>query len=158
MQSENIAVSLPSKSRNKCLTSHPTTHPKNYKNMKTTLKSMMVIGMMILGTVTTFGKTTTNVDKHIVSHNAANTVVVVHSTKKPCMLRHIHDSRCGGAPNGQKVFPGMTNKVRNHIIKGNHRFNRHGVCTKCDLTASQIHHIEHEMGIKHTVPMKSYRR
>ena len=53
--------------------------------MKATFKSMMVIGMMILGTVTSFASN--NIDKH---HNPGN------KAKAECHINHIHDKHCGG--------------------------------------------------------------
>ena len=123
--------------------------------MKTNFKSMMVIGMMILGTATTFAAT----DK---MNHASPSISVEYHTKKECNLRHIHDSRCGGGPrvdiHNRKMLPGMSKELRKHILKGNHKFNRHGVCRKCDLTRSEIRHIEREMEHSHPTPPPPHRR
>jgi len=105
--------------------------------MKATFKSMMVIGMMILGTTTSFASSNTAIDKN---HN---------TPKKECHLRHIHDSHCGGMSVADKhcVYPGMDKKLRNHIIKGNHKFNHSGVCKKCNMTMREIQHVERGMEI-----------
>lgn len=93
--------------------------------MKTIFKSTMVIGMMLLGTMTSFGKTTTNVDK---------------LCKHP-VLR---------VENGRPV---LDKKTRNHIIKGNHKYNKDGLCRKCKLTRSQIYRIERHIADENPTPL-----
>ena len=60
--------------------------------MKATFKSMMVIGMMILGTATAFGKSNFNVDKY--NATKAPYTMTVH---KDCKIRHKHDKYCGNS-------------------------------------------------------------
>ncbi len=60
--------------------------------MKATFKSMMVIGMMILGTATAFGKSNFNVDKY--NATKAPYTMIVH---KDCKIRHKHDKYCGNS-------------------------------------------------------------
>ena len=100
--------------------------------MKATFKSMMVIGMMILGTVTSFANN--NIDKH---HNPHNKV------KVECHNNHIHDVHCGGyvVVDHPKAHPGMDKKMHKHMKKGKHRFDKHGQCKKCHLTQYEIDRI-----------------
>ena len=100
--------------------------------MKATFKSMMVIGMMILGTVTSFANN--NIDKH---HNPHNKV------KVECHNNHIHDAHCGGrvVADHPKAHPGMDKKMHKHMMKGKHRFDKHGHCKKCHLSQHEIDRI-----------------
>ena len=100
--------------------------------MKTTMKSMMVIGMMILGTMTTLGNTKTNVHNNK-SHFVVRTTVVSNT----CNKRHVHDRCCN-----IDRKPVMSEKMRVHILKGNHNYDRHGVCKKCHLTRSEVRRME----------------
>ena len=108
---------------------------KTETNMKTTMKSMMVIGMMILGTMTTLGNTTTNVHNNK-SHFVVRTTVVSNT----CNKRHGHDRCCN-----INRKPVMREKLRAHILKGNHNFDRHGVCKKCNLSRSEVRRMENEL-------------
>ena len=103
---------------------------------------MMVITMMILGTMTTYGKTNTE------SHNPYRTQTI----KKECRLRHIHDKSCQRTATITKPCPVMDKKLQKHIIKGNHKYDRRGVCHKCHLTISEIHRYEHRMGLCRPTP------
>ena len=105
---------------------------KTETNMKTTMKSMMVIGMMILGTMTTLGNTKTNVHNNK-SHFVVRTTVVSNT----CNKRHVHDRCCN-----IDRKPVMSEKMRAHILKGNHNYDRHGVCKKCHLTRSEVRRME----------------
>lgn len=107
--------------------------------MKATFKSMMVIGMMILGTITSFANT--NNDKK----NRQNSI-----PKAECHLRHIHDAYCGGAPVvNHQTHPGMDKKMHKHMTKGKHKFDKHGHCKTCHFTIHDIRRIEREMHIEH---------
>lgn len=108
--------------------------------MKTTLKNMMVIGMILIGTVPTFGKTTITVNNNR-SHFGIHTTVV----NKECRLRHMHDRTCGGMVVKDTRRPMLDKTMLNHIIKGNHNFDRHDVCKKCNMTRSEIRRIEREV-------------
>ena len=115
--------------------------------MKATFKSMMVIGMMILGTATSFANSNASADKY---HNVP---------RQECHLRHIHDSRCGGAPvvDKAKIYPGMDKKLRKHLLKGDHKFNRYGVCKNCNMNIREINHIERGLGM-HNASVHAHRR
>ena len=97
--------------------------------MKATFKSMMVIGMMILGTVTSFANN--NIDKHHAPHN---------KVKAECHINHIHDAHCGShvVADHPKPHPRMDKKMHKHLMKGKHRFDKHGQCKKCHLTQVEI--------------------
>ena len=116
--------------------------------MKTTIKSMMVITMMILGTMTTFGKTNTN------SHNPSR----VQTVRKECNLRHIHNRNCGKTVVISRPCPVMDKQLRKHIVKGNHRYDRRGVCSKCHLTVSEVHRYEHQLRLCNPIPYGRQRR
>lgn len=123
---------------------------KTETNMKTTMKSMMVIGMMILGTMTTLGNTTTNVHNNK-SHFVVRTTVVSNT----CNKRHGHDRCCN-----INRKPVMREKLRAHILKGNHNFDRHGVCKKCNLSRSEVRRMENEL-LRHdrnTCPLRPNHR
>ena len=99
------------------------------------MKSMMVIGMMILGTMTTLGNTTTNVH-----NNKSHFVVHTTEVKSMCNKRHVHDRCCN-----TDRKPVMSERMRTHILKGNHNYDRHGVCKKCNLTRFEVRKIENEL-------------
>ncbi len=105
--------------------------------MKTsTLKTMMITGMMILGTATIFGKTTTNVH-HDKMHNTRTEVVVV--TNHSMFDRHMR--------------PGMDRRFFiNHMMEGRHIFGHNHECKVCHLTRHQIHEIEKDMRHNHHTP------
>lgn len=120
--------------------------------MKATFKSMMVIGMMILGTATSFANT--NSDKFNASHD---------KDKKECHIHHNHDANFGGhvVVDRTKARHGMDKKMHKHMMKGKHHFDKHGHCKKCHLTEHEIRRIEHDMHRPHhdgrghhTVPPK----
>ena len=122
--------------------------------MKATFKSMMVIGMMILGTVTSFASN--NIDKH---HDPSNRV------KAECHINHIHDKHCGGhvIADHPKARPEMDKKMHKHMKKGKHRFDKHGHCKKCHLTKHEIDRIMHDRhnghhhDAHHPVPPKPFK-
>lgn len=120
---------------------------KTIKNMKTTFKSMMVIGMMILGTATTFAKSNVKVDK-FEAHKEPQ-MMTVH---KDCRLRHTHDRHCG---NSFQVR--MDKKMNKHFLERKHKFDKHGVCKKCHLTKHEIPSVEREMGLHHPTPPPAHR-
>ncbi len=115
--------------------------------MKTTFKSMMVIGMMILGTATTFAKSNVKVDK-FEAHKEPQ-MMTVH---KDCRLRHTHDRHCG---NSFQVR--MDKKMNKHFLERKHKFDKHGVCKKCHLTKHEIPSVEREMGLQHPTPPPAHR-
>ncbi len=102
--------------------------------MRTTFKSMMIVGMMTLCTVNTFGKTNTNVH-HDKMHNTRTEVVVV--TNNHSMIdRHMR--------------PGMERRFFiNHLMEGRHIFGHSHECKVCHLTKHQIHEIEKELRHNH---------
>ena len=106
--------------------------------MKTTLKSLMVIGMMILSTATSFAAN--NADHHNKSQRPQ-----APTMQRECRLRHMHDSRCGGIVMADRHQFAMDKKMRKHMAKGNHKFDRHGMCKKCRLTRRDIRRFEHSM-------------
>ena len=103
--------------------------------MKATFKSMMVIGMMILGTATAFGKSNFNVDKY--NATKAPYTMIVH---KNCKIRHKHNKYCGDA-----FTVRMDKKMEKHFNEGKHKFDKHGMCKKCSLTIYEIRSVEREM-------------
>lgn len=114
---------------------------KTEKNMKTTVKSMMLIGMMVLGSVTTFGKTTISVSlngPHISAH--------VTTKAKECKLRHMHDKNCGGMVVEPHKAPGRCplsdKEMEKHMKKGKHNFLKNDICKKCHLTREQVRQME----------------
>lgn len=115
--------------------------------MKTTFKSMMVIGMMILGTATAFAKSNANVDKFD-AHKEPH-MMTVH---KDCRLRHTHDRHCG---NSFQVR--MDKKMEKHFMERKHKYDKHGVCKKCHLTIHEIPSVEREMRISHPTPPPAHR-
>lgn len=104
---------------------------------------MMVIGMMLIGTTTVFGKTNTTVknDRHFDVHTE-------------CNLRHIHNGSCNGTPavDSHKIFPGMSMEMRKHIMSGHHVYGRHNECKICHLSKNDIKKIEREMHNNHNAP------
>lgn len=107
--------------------------------MKTsTFKTMMITGMMILGTLTTFGKTNTNVH-HDRNHNTRTEVVVVTNHNHGMFDRHMR--------------PGMDRRFFiNHMMEGRHYFGHNHECKVCHLTRHQIHEIEKDMRHQHVAP------
>lgn len=103
---------------------------------------------MLLGTMTTFGKTNTN------SHNPSR----VQTVRKECNLRHIHNRNCGKTVVISRPCPVMDKQLRRHIVKGNHRYDRRGVCSKCHLTVSEVHRYEHQLGLCNPIPYGRQRR
>ena len=103
--------------------------------MKATFKSMMVIGMMILGTATAFGKSNFNVDKY--NATKAPYTMTVH---KDCKIRHKHDKYCGNS-----FTVRMDKKMEKHFNDQKHKFDKRGMCKKCSLTIYEIHSVEREL-------------
>lgn len=110
--------------------------------MKTIVKSMMLIGMMVLGSVTTYGKTTISVSlngPHISAH--------VTTKAKECRLRHVHDKTCGGPLVDINKAPGKCplndKKLEKHLRKGDHNFAKNDICKKCHMTRAEIRRMEH---------------
>lgn len=108
--------------------------------MKTTFKSMMIIGMMILGTATGFAKKNANVN----NFNSHNNIV-----RKECMLKHNHTASCivPMAAHAPKPVHHMDHKMMKHFMDGRHHFDRFGICRDCHHTTHEILHIEREMNI-----------
>lgn len=108
--------------------------------MKAIFKSMMVVGMMILSTATSFAGN--NIDKDKDKHQEP-----ARTFTTGCNLRHMHDVHCNAAPavDHDKVYPGMNKKMRKHILKRKHHFDKHGHCKKCHYTSHEIHRMEREM-------------
>ena len=115
---------------------------KTSNNMMATFKSMMVIGMMILGTATAFGKSSANVDKYG-AHKDPHTMTV-HMN---CRIRHNHTKHCGNTFSVR-----MDRKMEKHFRDGKHKFNKHDVCKKCNLSLHEIHSVEREMGLSRPTP------
>lgn len=99
--------------------------------MKTsTFKTMMIIGMMTIGTVTTFGKTNTNV--HHDRHHNTRTEVVVVTNHNSLLDRHMR--------------PGMNRRFFiDHMMAGRHYIGRNHECEVCHLTKREIREVEKEM-------------
>lgn len=97
--------------------------------MKATFKSMMVIGMMILGTATAFGKSNFNVDKY--NATKAPYTMTVH---KDCKIRHKHDKYCGNS-----FTVRMDKKMEKHFNDQKHKFDKRGMCKKCSLKIGRAH-------------------
>ena len=41
----------------------------------------------------------------------------------------------------------MDKKLRKHLLKGDHKLNRYGVCKKCNMNIREINHIERGLGM-----------
>ena len=100
--------------------------------MKTsTFKTMMLIGMMTLGTVTTFGKTNTVV-RHENNRNTRTEVVVVTNHNHGVLDRHLR--------------PGMDRRFFiTHMMEGRHFFGHNHECKVCHLTKREIREVEKDM-------------
>jgi len=94
----------------------------------------MVIGMMILGTTTVFGKTNTTVhnDRHF---NNRTEVIVVNN----------HDKGMGRMVEYRHMNREMDRFMINHILDGRHIFGRHGECKVCHMDRHEIHKVEREL-------------
>lgn len=106
----------------------------------------MVIGMMLIGTTTVFGKTNTMV--HNNRHSNTRTEVVVINTHDRCMDKiagHRH-SVCE-----------MDRHMVNHILNGRHIFNRFGECKVCHLDKYEIVKVERELRHSHRPVVKTNR-
>lgn len=108
--------------------------------MKTsTFKTMMITGMMILGTMTTFAKTNANVH-HDRNHGTRTEVVVVTSNHHSMIDRHMR--------------PGMERSFFiNHMMEGRHYFGHSHECKVCHLTKREIREVEKDMRHNHHVPV-----
>ena len=98
---------------------------------------MMVIGMMILGTTTVFGKTNTTV--HNDRHNNIRTEVVVinnHGRGMDRMAAHRH----------------MDRLMIKHILDRRHMFNRYGECNVCHMDRHEIRKAERDLRHNHVAP------
>lgn len=100
---------------------------------------MMVIGMMILGTTTVFGKTNTTVhnDRH---NNVRTEVVVINNHNNGRMVAHHH------------MDHHMDRFMVKHILDGRHMFNRYGECNVCHMNRHEIRKAEHELRHNHVAP------
>lgn len=121
--------------------------------MKTsTFKTMMIIGMMTLGTVTTFGKTNTNVHNNR-NHNTRTEVVVGLRASSPehqwsARTNHNHGMF------DRYMRPGMDRRFFiNHMMEGRHYFGHNHECKVCHLTKHQIHEVEKDMRHNHHTPV-----
>lgn len=95
---------------------------------------MMVIGMMLIGTTTVFGKTNTTV--HNNRHGNTRTEVVVVNTHNGCMDK-MHNHR--------EMVRHMDRNTVDHILNGRHVFNRFGECKVCHLNRHEIINVEREL-------------
>lgn len=111
--------------------------------MKTILRTLMIVTMMIIGTVSADAIIHADNNQLPDYDTSANTEV---SPKKKCTLNHIHTETCGGkyVKDRTRVYPGMNRRLRHHILKGNHKWHR-DVCTKCHLTKNEVRKMEVEV-------------
>lgn len=105
--------------------------------MKATFKSMMVIGMMILGTITSFASN--NIDKDKLSKPARTFIAETN----------VHNDRNAVYVERTNFHPGIDKKMHKHFNKRKHSFDKHGHCKKCHYTAHEIRRIEREMHLEH---------
>lgn len=105
--------------------------------MKATFKSMMVIGMMILGTITSFANN--NIDKDKLSKPARTFIAETN----------VHNDRNAVYVERTNFHPGIDKKMHKHFNKRKHSFDKHGHCKKCHYTAHEIRRIEREMHLEH---------
>lgn len=111
--------------------------------MKTILRTLLIVTMMIIGTVSTYAFI--HVDNILLPDHETSPYTEV-GPKKKCTLFHIHTETCGGkyVVDRTRVYPGMNKRLRHHILKGNHKWHR-DVCTKCHLTKSEVRKMEVEV-------------
>lgn len=107
--------------------------------MKATFKSMMVIGMMILGTITSFASNNIDKDKDKLSKPARTFVAETN----------VHNDRNAVYVERTNFHPGIDKKMHKHFNKRKHSFDKHGHCKKCHYTAHEIRRIEREMHLEH---------
>lgn len=107
--------------------------------MKATLKSMMVIGMMILGTITSFASNNIDKDKDKLSKPARTFIAETN----------VHNDRNAVYVERTNFHPGIDKKMHKHFNKRKHSFDKHGHCKKCHYTAHEIRRIEREMHLEH---------
>jgi len=107
--------------------------------MKATFKSMMVIGMMILGTITSFASNNIDKDKDKLSKPARTFIAETN----------VHNDRNAVYVERTNFHPGIDKKMHKHFNKRKHSFDKHGHCKKCHYTAHEIRRIEREMHLEH---------
>lgn len=93
---------------------------------------MMVIGMMMIGTTTVFGKTNTTVNND--RHGKGRTEVVVITNHD---RGHMGDRHMRGRE--------MDRFMMKHMMEGRHIFGRHGECKVCHMDKHEIMKFEREM-------------
>ena len=92
--------------------------------MKTLVRSLVIVIVMILGATT--ANATIVVDKDIETETLESIIADIAQKKKKCLLNHIHNETCGGkyVVDKTKVYAGMNKKLRRHIYRGHHKYHR----------------------------------
>lgn len=109
--------------------------------MKATFKSMMVIGMMILGTITSFASNNIDKDKDKDKLSKPARTFIAET--------NVHNDRNAVYVERTNFHPGIDKKMHKHFNKRKHSFDKHGHCKKCHYTAHEIRRIEREMHLEH---------
>lgn len=109
--------------------------------MKTLVRSLVIVIVMIFGTTT--ADATLVVDNDIETETLEAVISDIAQKKKKCVLNHIHNETCGGkyVVDRTKVYAGMNKKLRRHIFRGHHKYHR-DVCRRCHLTRNEIRRME----------------
>ena len=89
--------------------------------MKTTVRILMIVMMMVMGTVSVKATIDKDIDMPLEDEYEANTEIQLK--RKKCHINHIHTETCGGnyVHDRTKVYPGMNKRLRHHIMKGHHK-------------------------------------
>lgn len=96
---------------------------------------MMVIGMMLIGTTTVFGKTTTTVNNN--RHGDKHAEVIIVNT---------HDKHFDKTPGRRHInVREMDRRMVNHMLDGRHIMDRHGDCKVCHMNRHEIIRVEREL-------------
>lgn len=101
----------------------------------------MVIGMMILGTITSFASNNIDKDKDKDKLSKPARTFIAET--------NVHNDRNAVYVERTNFHPGIDKKMHKHFNKRKHSFDKHGHCKKCHYTAHEIRRIEREMHLEH---------
>ena len=124
--------------------------------MKTTVRILMIVMMMVMGTVSVNATIDTDTDVLFEDKYEANTEIQLK--RKKCHINHIHTEMCGGnyVHDRTKVYPGMNKRLRHHIMKGHHKWHR-DVCRRCHLTKKEVRKMEVQIRKKQNAKVERYK-